>query len=286
MNVSNDPCINSYLVQLPERKEPEYFTTTSFLDTLINRPFKNIEFDTIQSKFKTLTEKQQFYAYQEVNNTFFGWKYFAPYKVLESLKDEEEAWYKSVFNDFYDEKDLYELKVKNYARYSYCDKDRDPSERPFNKDDLLTIQLKQEKFMTAQFCWWKRQIHYRYPEVWKKMEQRFLKNYQYNWLVDGGEIKDYIPRFLLNTSGYVQGVLLWVKLREYYGHKFKARMFEKWYTLWDCNIEILKKHRNLSIPQISWSNMTPTYHNADDIWLNVKKKIEEEGNAKIASIRA
>lgn len=278
--------MNPYLVQSSERKEPEYLTTTSFLDTLRGVNFKNAEFDIIQSKFQGLTEEEQFSAYQEVNKDLFGWKYFAPYQVLESLKYKEDAWYNFGLKYFYKPSDFSELLIKDVRSYGYRKNDRDSSVKPFTKDDPLTKRLKQEKFMTAQFCWWKREIKSEYPEVWRKMEERFYKNYEWNWLVDGGEIKDYIPRRFLNRPGYfekgscyVEGVFPWVKLRERYGNIIDCLTCEKWYTLWDCNVQIFENYKLLPIPKNIWSYSTPTYHNTNLIWSNIKDKIREKTKA-------
>jgi hypothetical protein len=281
MNINKDVLMNPYLVQLSERKEPEFLTNISF--SLGGVKFKNVEFDIIQSNFERLTEEQQFSAYRETNKHLFGWMYFAPYQVLENLKDEEKKWYDSNLMSFYEHKDFKKLLDDNYPAYGFSEYDRDPSVTPFCEDDSPQKRLKQEKFMTAQFCWWKRNIWTKYPIVWKKMEERFYKNYEWNWLVEGGELKDYIhPQFsdtgtyYKQRGRYVKGAVPWVKLRKWYKNIFQCFTHEKWYTLWDCNIEIFRKNKQLSFSRITWSNNKPTFNNTNDIWLKIKNQIHKK----------
>lgn len=293
----NDVRTNPYLVQSSARKEPECLTTTSWLDTLRGVNFKNVEFNEIQSRFEGFTEDKQLSEYQKINKQIFGWKYFAPYKVLESLKDKELAWYEVGLNHFFTDKDLSTILVKGYGDKVY----RNVSDSPFTDHDKIEQRLKQEKFMTAQFCWWERQIKKKFPEVYSVMQKRFStntssENPEWNWLVDGGELKDYIHHHCLSkgSKNRVEGVFPWTQLREKYGNVFDCLLNEKWYTLWDCNMQIFQKNlmhifqrkkditlrdkfmNSLSIPTISWSYKNPTYHNTEQIWLATKRKIQEQ----------
>jgi len=254
---------------------------------------ENKEFDTIQSKFQGQTEEDQLSSYQKVNEDLFGWLYFAPYEVLESLKYNEDEWYKLAFKHFYEGVNFRELLVKNDTRYGHSRYLRDPSEKQYSWDDPLTPRLKQEKFMTAQFCWWKTEIKRRYPQVFQTMQERFSDGLGGKiWFVGGGELKDYIPRrFLtrrhmwhLDAGQHVEGVFTWKQLQATYGNVFDSLTCEKWYTLWDCNMQILHSNKQkfqLSIPKIKWSNLTPTYDNTNAIWSNIKDEINQQIKKKI-----
>lgn len=297
----NNVRTNPYLVQSSARKEPEYLTTTSWLDTLRGVKFKNVEFNEIQSRFEGLPEDEQLSEYQKINKQIFGWKYFAPYKVLESLKDKEFAWYEVGLNHFFTDKDLSRILVKGYGDKVY----RNVSDSPFTDHDKIEQRLKQEKFMTAQFCWWERKIKKKFPEVYSVMQKRFSTNAssgnpEWNWLVDGGELKDYIPNHCLSqgSKSRVEGVFPWTQLREKYGNVFECQSNENWYMLWDCNMQIFQQNKmqifqrnkaitipdkiinSLSIPTISWSYKNPTYGHTKQIWLDTKNKIQEEVKAE------
>jgi len=247
---------------------------------------QNHEFDFYKLEAQDKTEKEQLSYYQEVNEELFGWLYFAPYEVLESLKSKEDAWYKLAFKHFYEGVDFTELLVRGDTRYGHSKYPREPSEidETYTSEDPLTLQLKQETFMTAQFCWWKSAIESRYPEVFQTMTERFSDGLGGKiWLVGGGELQEHIPiEFLRNYTEYVsvKGVFTWSKLREWYSKVYYAPRFEKWYTLWDCNMNILKLKKDkdivLSIPKINWSNSTPTYGNTFQSWSKIKDEINKQ----------
>lgn len=298
MNVMNDVRTNPYLVQSSARKEPEYLTTTSWLDTLRGVKFKNVEFNEIQSRFEGLPEEEQLSKYQEINEKIFGWQYFAPYQVLESLKDKEFAWFQVGLKHFYTDEDLSSILVKGYGDKVY----RNVLDSPFQEKDRIEQRLKQEKFMTAQFCWWERKIQNKFPEVYSVMQKRFSTNTSSgnpNWLVDGGELKNYIlERCLTRGKSSVQGVFPWTYLRDKYGDVTLCEAHSEWYTVWDCNLQIFQKNlmhifqrnkfntiqdkimNSLSIPTISWSYKKPTFGNTKQIWSDIKKKIQDQIQAE------
>ena len=273
--------VNSYLVQSSERQEPQYFTTETYslLQWIPQYRVKveTAEFLDIQKQFQGFTKEKQLSEYKKVNENIFAWKYFAPYAVLESLKTKEDAWYKEGLEIFHDSSDF---RQKPHPGRSSDRSPRDPLNDPFTSGDELEKRLKQEIFMTAQFCWWYKEIKKKYPEVWRKMKERFCENDEWNRLVNIGELQEYIPRRFLGGVGgvrscYVKGVFPWTKLRVEYCCEFRCLQFPKWYTLWDCNLQIFQKNKIVTIPaEISWSDSNPTYHKTYWIWDDIRHQIK------------
>jgi hypothetical protein len=182
--------------------------------------------------------------------------------VLESLQVKEDEWYKQGLKDFH-----YVLYIPQ--RY-----------------DKLEKRLDQEIFMTAQFCWWYKEIKKKYPEVWRKMKERFCENDEWDRLVNIGELQEYIPRrFLSDEVGFVsdevgfvrschvKGVFPWTKLRKEYCNELHCKQCPKWYTLWDCNLQIFQNNEVVKIPKIPWSNSRPTCDNTNGIWEDIKQQV-------------
>jgi hypothetical protein len=284
--------VNPYLVQSSERQEPQYFTTETYslLQWIPQYRVKveTAEFLDIQKQFQGFSKQKQLSEYQKVNENIFAWKYFAPYAVLESLKTKEDAWYKEGLEIFHDSSDF---RRKPHRNRSSDRSPRDPLNNPFTVGDELEKRLNQEIFMTAQFCWWYKEIKKKYPEVWRKMKERFCENDEWNRLVNIGELQEYIPRRFLGGVGgvrscYVKGVFPWTKLRDEYCCEFRCLEFPKWYTLWDCNLQIFQNNKVVSIPKIPWSNSRPTCHKTDGIWEDIKQQITVHLNEIAAQFAA
>ena len=292
--------VNPYLVQSSERQEPEYFTTENH-SLLRWMPWYQVkvqtdEFLDIQQRFQGFPQKKQLQEYRKVNKHIFAWKYLAPYAVLESLKDKEDAWYeeglKIKSSDFRQERHAGRSsdKIEEHEEHGHpllaMVSPRDTSNKSFTPSfwDLeFPKLLHQEIFMTAQFCWWYKEIEKKYPQVWRKMKERFCKDDNWNmlddkWncLVDNGKLPEYIPqRFLADGVGGVNGVFPWTKLRVEYCCEFRCLQFPKWYTLWDCNLQIFQKNKIVTIPaEISWSDSNPTYHKTYWIWDDIRHQIK------------